>query len=309
MHFSLFVTGSVANIKTLLDAGADVNTIIDTNLNTLLHSAVLVGNFNLVEVVVLKTPNFKLRNKKYETPLEISLAKGREEISYRLLDMLPTDYDTSNLLHASIKGGSFSLFKRVLMTNRQHLNKLNTSGNAPLHIAAIYGRLEMAEILMKYDCCNIEILNNNNNASPIGLSVASKDTKMVRLILNAIPTINLGVGLPDYATYNLVASYKEKTKGSLFWYAVDSNSLQLVRIFLHAGVKVWKEKWIHDDKLVGSMNIDKNIQALLHEALYFPQNLQTICRTVVRTAIGGQLDKQVAVLPLTHTMKAFLLQI
>lgn len=87
LHANLLGTGSLEDLKTLIDAGADVNGLSDYNdMGVPLHEACRGGHVDKVAMLLEAGANPNLCTKKFSTPLQFAVKGGYIEIVKMLLD-------------------------------------------------------------------------------------------------------------------------------------------------------------------------------------------------------------------------------
>ncbi|KAK4199630.1 putative serine threonine protein kinase [Triangularia verruculosa] len=138
---ALHYCASVANLKLLLDNGADINRP-DLQGLTPLHSACYQGNLDLVHALLhaSKKPKMDLGNTKYGTPL-----------------------------HCAVIGGSIDVVLLLLNSGAQ-ANLVDRRGNTPLHVAARLNRPSILRVLIRHGGDLTKRNTNEHDAWQIAVS-------------------------------------------------------------------------------------------------------------------------------------------
>lgn len=174
---------NIEGIKTIVDQGADVNTLI-WNEWPCLHRAALFGLADAVAFLLERganpTPALPIMK-----PLYWAASSGNEAVCRLLLDhedktgetLNPTDYQSA--FTAAAKEGKFQVMRLISSRREVSLNDKNSYGETPLHSAAKNGHAEIVKFLL--DGGVLE--TNNTQGNQAFISAASKGSlEIMKLI-------------------------------------------------------------------------------------------------------------------------------
>ena len=122
---------------------------------TPLHYACIGGHTRVAELLVINKAQINIRDESYETPLKEAYTFGNTNVLSVILHIL--GYDSINLdsklLHQVCERGSLDLADVLLVDfSLDPCSVTDINGNTPLHIAAFYGHMEIALLLIKCGC-------------------------------------------------------------------------------------------------------------------------------------------------------------
>jgi ankyrin repeat protein len=149
--------GSEDLVKTLVDRGANLN-LKDNSGQAALHYAIMRKSRDVCTILLEAGADANIQTNSGDTPLHLAIQSTRSDIVKLLLDnganISATNTDLFMPLHQSVVTGDFTCFNRVLgSVQRQDstlVNAIDLKQQAPLHIAAKFARVNMAEKLLQH---------------------------------------------------------------------------------------------------------------------------------------------------------------
>ncbi|MCS5711378.1 ankyrin repeat domain-containing protein [Candidatus Berkiella aquae] len=179
-------------IQQLLERGAAFN--VETNVgDTPLHLATLANHPAVVSLLLEKGAHADLKNADGLTPIFLAARMGLTDIIAQLLtrkadfnfvkDLLagkapltkihPLGYATKH---------NYGEIIPYLLKQGEDLNTLDSTGYAPLHLAAYYNLPQMTKILLSYGA-NIEIQDNQGKRTPLHLAAVRDNVEIIQLLV------------------------------------------------------------------------------------------------------------------------------
>lgn len=152
--------GGTASVQTLMDHGADI-TVKDTELRSPLHVA--IGNSSTIEAL-----------------MKSSSAKAL---------VIEKDVTGYTAVHYAARAGYFQDIALFVSKNKPALKVTSDSLDTPLHIAARYGWLEIAEKLLGKRNVRVINLQNNQGKTPLHYACYEGHEQIVQHLLAAGATI------------------------------------------------------------------------------------------------------------------------
>jgi ankyrin repeat protein len=149
--------GSEGLVKALVDRGASLN-LKDNLGQTALHYAVMRRSRDVCAILLDAGANANIQTNSGDTPLHLAIQSTRSDIVKLLLDH-GADIAASNTnqftpLHQSVFTGDYTCFNRILGAIQRHdsvlVNAIDLKQQTPLHIAAKFARVSMAEKLLQH---------------------------------------------------------------------------------------------------------------------------------------------------------------
>ncbi|EAX87406.1 ankyrin repeat protein, putative [Trichomonas vaginalis G3] len=152
--FEVVSTNQVQVLQDQLKKGIKINEVANFNKETLLHSAVLYGSTDCVEVLI---QNGALVNEKtefgLESPLQIAIREGFFDIFFLLIrngaDIESENCDGETPIFQAVKANRIEMF-RVLVRRGADVNHQNVSGFTPINFAVLASNKFMVEALLFY---------------------------------------------------------------------------------------------------------------------------------------------------------------
>jgi ankyrin repeat protein len=130
-------------VKFLIAHGADVNAT-DTLGQTALHNAARVGKKEVVEVLLANKADPSLETTSGITAEQLADATEHHEI----VALLKEAATSANEIHEPVTNGDINRVEAVLKNKPALANALDASGKTPLHIAVMFDRNEIIELLI-----------------------------------------------------------------------------------------------------------------------------------------------------------------
>jgi hypothetical protein len=151
IHHLIWV-GEFAKVQSILDKSPELVHSKNIFGQTLLHTAVLVGNKDIVELLLTKGAGNNADNR-HSTSLHEAASKGREDIVELFLaggfDMDTKDISEHTPLHLAALYGHRKVVE-LLIANGANVNSRDDTGRTPLKWAVERDHAEVAELLRKH---------------------------------------------------------------------------------------------------------------------------------------------------------------
>ena len=209
--------GDMNSVSTILSEDMEMKTSKDVHFNTILHSAILSENENLVRYLINDislptdcnnvhrfTPlhyavfsksirmvrllincgaSIDPQDNSGKTPLMVSCQKGEPQICQLLLDngasVSMFDMSGNTALHFASMGKSNSCVRNILGDDKTNQNAFDFFNNTPLHLACINGSTTIVRILLAA-CADPSI---KNKAGHIPVELVSSDNSRLRSLV------------------------------------------------------------------------------------------------------------------------------
>ena len=160
----------------LIKSGADVNAQ-DIYLFTPLHEAILKKKYEICKLLIKNKADPNLKNRDGQSALDLAAQLDDED----LIDILKGDLAILD----ACKKGNLQKVKKLLTTSNVNCRDSNGRHSSPLHLAAGYNHLDIAEYLLQNNA-NPEIKDKGgliplHNAASYGVIKYSIDTKLKNL--------------------------------------------------------------------------------------------------------------------------------
>lgn len=281
------LTGDVTTIKSLIIAGADVNTKIDSMHISPLHVATRRDSVELVDILLSNGANILAKDKRGATPIHIALSGNFEKSGHFLFQRL-ANYHSEWLSKADLafdasRGTSLTLLEQIILVSNFDVNKSNYAGNTLLHIASEKGHIDIVKMLLKKDC-NLNSLNKDL-ATPLGVAISKNNQDVAKILIKSGADVDSG-GIPK--TFIKRTHSALNVNGSLLYGALFHNSQSITYLLLEAGLNIHEQKWL-PFAIRSFKDIDKNLQSYLLNKLCKPESLQKICRYIIRKQSGPRI--------------------
>lgn len=218
--------------KLLISQGVDIN-IKDSNGETPLHSS--ISNKEITKILLEKNADPNAKSKSGDTPFIYACGSGGDIRVILLLIKYGADIKAKNNfkingLHQAASYGNLQVIK-FLIKNDLPYNELDDAGRSPLQYAVRSGHFECVEYLLnQYEKSN-ERIKNFDLLLRDAISLSNgRNVKMISLLLHK-----------GTASINNINSVSDYDGGTLLHKAVqygNTNSLEMLKLFLKAGVKI-----------------------------------------------------------------------
>ena len=137
-------------IKALLKNKPDINHLFDKDGNSLLHWAIISGNYPLAKALIKTNMNLDHKNSQGCTPFEFAIQYKEKKIIELLIKHHVKFFSREGFttLHAVSAYGNLNLFNKIVK-NYRNQNMKDLYGRSPLHWAAQEGNLTITKALIK----------------------------------------------------------------------------------------------------------------------------------------------------------------
>ena len=151
--------------------------VVGNDGNNLLHVACAKGNITMVELLLKNGADILKRNRHGDGPIHIACKHSRLDVAKQLLTFNDCNPDQTNAhndtsLHiVSRKGGSSeemmknSKIVELLLKNGADVLRPDRHGDAPIHIACKYTRVDILKVLLACSSCNLDQPNAHEDTS------------------------------------------------------------------------------------------------------------------------------------------------
>ena len=266
LHFAI-KCGNLSSVKELLSRGA--NPLIKNSHGR--NSAHFAVTFNRKKIVVMLSAHktfsqlFTEKDNDRDSAILLALRKGYGKLVLPLLSSnqlhLQSMYDaeSNNCLHLAAASNDWTTLRVLLDENdfSDSVNKLNSKGETPLHLAAQGGDTRSVEILLSHGA----LVNRSSN-----------DTALMRACFNGHSKCVLIL----HKTYPFQRDWKDQTGNSALHYAALGGNPKTLATALDIGCKISKnvEGLTFIDILIASTNQQCALEVVNHsrcqECLDYP---------------------------------------
>uniref|UniRef100_A0A7S1KMJ9 Uncharacterized protein n=1 Tax=Percolomonas cosmopolitus TaxID=63605 RepID=A0A7S1KMJ9_9EUKA len=203
--------GHDASIKLLCNAGANVNCKLRTG-ETPLFIAAERGFLDGVRVLLQYGSNPNSGSAEVGTPLFVACYKGHVKIVRELIryeaDLEYSEADGTTALIMAVETGNLEVVRELVKAYSNVNACTNTNGNAPLHIVAQRGDVEMAKILTNGGT-NVNQVNTAGD-TPLIIATRNGHIEIVQLLLSFSAHVNSTNKMGESALFS--ASQQEDLK-------------------------------------------------------------------------------------------------
>ena len=129
---------------------------------TALHYSCLGGFVNIARTLVKNKANVNARTDSGDTPLTLAIRNKHDNVVHALSDnnceVSAKDKDAyAELLYLSCRRGYDGIVRIIITQNKADINAKTKSGDTPLHVAALYGQLQVTIALINEFNCDINV--------------------------------------------------------------------------------------------------------------------------------------------------------
>jgi len=143
--------GNKEIVQLLLEARADYNVADDKGISPI-HIATTLGLTNIINLLLEAGANIDQKvSGKGTTALMIALFTKRHEVIKLLIERGADKFAKDSLastIHVACKSGLTDIVKLIVSERPEEINCLSTNGNAPIHIAASNGHIDLIRYLL-----------------------------------------------------------------------------------------------------------------------------------------------------------------
>uniref|UniRef100_A0A8C5U805 Ankyrin-1 n=1 Tax=Malurus cyaneus samueli TaxID=2593467 RepID=A0A8C5U805_9PASS len=171
LHVAAFM-GHLPIVKTLLQRGASPN-VSNVKVETPLHMAARAGHTDVAKYLLQNKAKANAKAKVRHTPLHITAREGHMDTALALLEKGASQ---TCMTKAGQTDGTVSLSQEG-----QPPPVLQQKGFTPLHVAAKYGKVDVAELLLAHDAHPNAA--GKNGLTPLHVAVHHNNLEIVKLLL------------------------------------------------------------------------------------------------------------------------------
>ena len=127
---------------------------------TALHDSCRYGHVDIVRTILkMHKADINARTDSGDTPLTLAIRNKHDNVVHVLSDYNCGVYakDTAALLHLSCRKGYVGIVRIILTGHKDDMNAITKSGDTPLHVAALYGQLQVTITLINEFNCDIHV--------------------------------------------------------------------------------------------------------------------------------------------------------
>jgi tankyrase len=238
-------------IKLLLKSGADVNAQ-DIYMFTPLHEATLKKKYEICRILIEHGANVNLKNSDGESALDLAGQLNDED----LIDILRGETVT---LLAACKSGNFKKVKQLVNESNINCVDENERSSTPLHLAAGYNYIDIAEYLLKMNA-NIQA-RDKGGLIPLHNAASYGHLEMVHLLIKHKPSI---INITDKWGYSCLHEAAQKGRSQVCALLIAHGIDPTIRN---------KDNKTALDLVINSTNSD-DVKALLTDAM--PVSVKTL---------------------------------
>ncbi|XP_077611122.1 ankyrin-2 [Crocuta crocuta] len=180
--------GHVGLVQELLGRGSSVDSATKKG-NTALHIASLAGQAEVVKVLVKEGANINAQSQDGFTPLAVALQQGHNQAVAILLENDTKGKVRLPALHIAARKDDTKSAALLLQNDhnadvqsKMMVNRTTESGFTPLHIAAHYGNVNVATLLLNRGAA--VDFTARNGITPLHVASKRGNTNMVKLLLD-----------------------------------------------------------------------------------------------------------------------------
>ncbi|CAH8870047.1 unnamed protein product [Trichobilharzia szidati] len=181
------LAGHLDIVKLLIDCGADVNAQSQNGFTPLYMSA-QENHVEVVQLLLDKSANQALSTEDGFTPLAVALQQGHDRVVSLLLERDSRGKSRLPALHIAAKKDDVHAANLLLSNTEINVDHTSASGFTPLHIAAHYGNVNIARLLIERGA-NINY-QAKNYITPLHVAAKWGKNDVVNLLIQAGAEVN-----------------------------------------------------------------------------------------------------------------------
>ena len=143
-----------------------------------LYIGAACGTVNLCKHIIQKTGVIEPWLKYGETPLHLAAMHGNLEVVRFFMANFVNSKRQETLLNRAVIGGQLDMCKLLIEEYKADVNLSDTNGRTPLHIASIFGHVEVCKFLCKH------VMDKNtldyNGKTPLDLAFSERNWEITR---------------------------------------------------------------------------------------------------------------------------------
>lgn len=186
-YAQLFKSNQIKQIKKALNAGADVNMMMDTEETTPLHQAISKGNLEACQLLIQHGADVNLKYNNDLSPLALAAQRGYTAIFELLLQhgakVDSQDNMGNTLLHWAAYNGNQEIVNKLIELGVDGAAK-NEAGKNAAHIAAEFGNVEVLKALGDHYPNALDEKDLNGN-TPLLRAACNTELEAFAYLLNA----------------------------------------------------------------------------------------------------------------------------
>ncbi|KAL3854825.1 hypothetical protein ACJMK2_014068 [Sinanodonta woodiana] len=252
------INGQLKRTRYLIETYPEMLHMVDNFKRTPAHHAAVRGNVSVLQYLIEQGTNPWCRTSEEETFLHTACIEGELDMTKYLVGMYPKmlyDMDRNKYTpahHAAVSGSVDVL--RYLIDHCADPWCLTAEGETLLHIACLYGQLEIAEYLVQLDPQMLHEVDNSNS-TPAHHAAANGNVAVLRYILNSGANpwcrtseeetllhrscIKGELEMIKYLveTYPKMLHERDKSKNTPAHYAAESGNVAVLTYLIDSGIR------------------------------------------------------------------------
>ncbi|XP_061164475.1 uncharacterized protein LOC133173510 [Saccostrea echinata] len=188
---------------------------------SVLHSAVLGGDVDIVKMLIDNGANFRSLTNKGETVLHVCALDGKIQVCRYLIENFPDllkakDQNGFTVLHSVCKGGNLEMIS-LLITKGLNILESTNNGQNVLEIACLRGKYDACKYLLEH---HQQLLNVTDRKSLLHSTVVAGNVNIVELLVKK----GIGIGSLNSSEETVLHVCCRKGKIKMIKYLVNNYS-------------------------------------------------------------------------------------